>query len=183
MSGKARDGSILLKNLLLPCVCSLLFSAEWVWYTKGFEYQRIRLGEEGEWMGIPSYVESYLSHNASPDTKFYIQWADIEDGWLEGLTFTVESNKDIPIVSVSEYVEIRKQEDHKEQKEVRKFGSFEKSIGFSAGYGSRLNGVLCSKSSLSSPTYGFPRISLPDAVTLEISGEASFIVRKMGNKC
>ena len=164
----------------LLCVSSLLFAAEWVWDTKGFEFQRIRLGEEGEWMEIPSYVESYLSHNASPDTKLYIQWADIEDGWLEGLTFTVESNKDIPIVSASEYVEIRKQEDHKEQKEVRKFGSFEKSIGFSAGYGSKLIGILSNNSSLSSPTNGFPRISLPDAVTLEISGEASFTVKRWG---
>ena len=128
-------------------------------------------------MEIPSYVESYLSHNASPDTKLYIQWADIEDGWLEGLTFTVESNKDIPIVSASEYVEIRKQEDHKE---VRKFGSFEKSIGFSAGYGSKLIGILSNNSSLSSLTNGFPRISLPDAVTLEISGEASFTVKRWG---
>ena len=108
----------------LLCVSSLLFAAEWVWDTKGFEFQRIRLGEEGEWMEIPSYVESYLSHNVSPDTKLYVQWADIEDGWLEELTFTVESNKDIPIVSASEYVKIRKQEDRKEQKEVRKFGSF-----------------------------------------------------------
>ncbi len=164
----------------LLCVCSFLFATEWSWDTKGFDYQRIRVGEEGEWREIPSYVESYLSHYTSPDTKLYVQWADIEDGWLEGLTFTVESNKDIPIVSASEYVEIRKQEDHKEQKEVRKFGSFEKSIGFSAGYGSRLIWILSNNSSLSSPTYGFPRISLPDAVTLEISGEASFTVKRWG---
>lgn len=164
----------------LLCVSSLLFSAEWVWDTKGFEFQRIRLGEEGEWIEIPSYVESCLSHDTSSDTKLYVQWADIEDGWLEGLTFTVESNKDIPIVSASEYVEIRKQENHKEQKEVRKFGSFEKSIELSIGYGSRLVGILSEQSSLSSPTYGFPRISLPDAVTLEISGEASFTVKRWG---
>ena len=41
-------------------------------------------------------------------------------------------------------------------------------------------GIISNNSSLSSPTNGFPRISLPDAVTLEISGEASFTVKRWG---
>ena len=164
----------------LLCVSSLLFAAEWVWDTKGFEFQRIRLGEEGEWMEIPSYVESYLSHNASPDTKLYIQWADNEDNWLEDLTVSVGAKEDIPVISASEYVKIRKQEDKIEKKEARKFGEFKRSIDLSAGYGSRLISVLSNKSNLSTPISGFPRISLPDAVTLEISGEASFTVKRWG---
>ncbi len=164
----------------LLCVSSLLFAAEWVWDTKGFDYQRIRVGEEGVWREIPSYVVSFLSYDTSSDTLLYVQWADSEDDWLEDLTVYVEATEDIPVISASEYVEIRKQEDHKEQKEVRKFGSFEKSIGFSAGYGSRLIGILSNNSSLSSPTNGFPRISLPDAITLDISGDVSFIVKRWG---
>ena len=164
----------------LLCVCSFLFATEWSWDTKGFDYQRIRVGEEGVWKKIPSYVESCLSHDTSSDTKLYVQWTDSEDNWLEDLTVNVEAKEDIPVISASEYVEIRKQEDKVEKKEARKFGEFKRSIKLSAGYGSRLISVLSNKSNLSTPISGFPRISLPDAITLDISGDVSFIVKRWG---
>ena len=164
----------------LLCVCSFLFATEWSWDTKGFDYQRIRVGEEGEWREIPSYVESYLSYDTSSDTKLYVQWADNEDVWLEDLTVSVGAKEDIPVISASEYVKIRKQEDKIEKKEARKFGEFKRSIDLSAGYGSRLISVLSNKSNLSTPISGFPRISLPDAITLDISGDVSFIVKRWG---
>ena len=165
----------------LLCVCSFLFASEWVWDTKGFDLQRKKIGEE-VWREIPSYYESYVFHDNSSDTAIYVPWVDREDGWSHDETADVEAQEEVPIISASEYIEIRKQEDIKEQKEIRKFVGFEKSLQLSAGYGSRLIGVLCSKSSFSSPTYGFPRISLPDAVTLEISGEASFTVKRARSK-
>lgn len=161
----------------LLCVCSFLFATEWSWDTKGFDYQRIRVGEEGEWREIPSYVESYLSYDTSSDTKLYVQWADNEDVWLEDLTVSVEATEYIPIISASEYVEIRKQED---KKEARRFGEFKRSIELSTGYGSRLIGILSTNSNLSTPISGFPRISLPDSITLDISGDVSFIVKRWG---
>ena len=163
----------------LLCVCSFLFASEWVWDTKVFDLQRKRIGEE-VWREIPSYYESYVFHDNSSDTAIYVPWFDREDGWSHDETADVEAQEEVPIISASEYIEIRKQEDKVDQKEERNLGSFKKSIELSIGYGSRLIGVLCSKSSLSSPTYGFPRISLPDAVTLEISGEASFTVKRWG---
>ena len=164
----------------LLCVCSFLFATEWSWDTKGFDYQRIRVGEEGVWREIPSYVVSFLSYDTSSDTLLYVQWADSEDNWLEDLTVYVEATEDIPVISASEYVEIRKQEDKVEKKEARKFGEFKRSIKLSAGYGSRLIGFLSNNSNLSTPISGFPRISLPDAITLDISGEASFTVKRWG---
>ena len=164
----------------LLCVCSFLFATEWSWDTKGFDYQRIRVGEEGVWREIPSYVVSFLSYDTSSDTLLYVQWADSEDNWLEDLTVYVEATEDIPVISASEYVEIRKQEDKVEKKEARKFGEFKRSIKLSAGYGSRLIGFLSNNSNLSTPISGFPRISLPDAITLDISGNISFIVKRWG---
>ena len=164
----------------LLCVCSFLFATEWSWDTKGFDYQRIRVGEEGVWREIPSYVVSFLSYDTSSDTLLYVQWADSEDNWLEDLTVYVEATEDIPVISASEYVEIRKQEDKVEKKEARKFGEFKRSIKLSAGYGSRLIGFLSNNSNLSTPISGFPRISLPDAITLDISGNVSFIVKRWG---
>ena len=164
----------------LLCVCSFLFATEWSWDTKGFDYQRIRVGEEGVWREIPSYVVSFLSYDTSSDTLLYVQWADSEENWLEDLTVYVEATEDIPVISASEYVEIRKQEDKVEKKEARKFGEFKRSIKLSAGYGSRLIGFLSNNSNLSTPISGFPRISLPDAITLDISGNISFIVKRWG---
>ena len=164
----------------LLCVCSFLFATEWSWDTKGFDYQRIRVGEEGVWREIPSYVVSFLSYDTSSDTLLYVQWADSEDNWLEDLTVYVEATEGIPVISASEYVEIRKQEDKVEKKEARKFGELERSIELSAGYGSRLIGFLSNNSNLSTPISGFPRISLPDAITLDISGNISFIVKRWG---
>lgn len=161
----------------LLCVCSFLFATEWSWDTKGFDYQRIRVGEEGVWREIPSYVESCLSYDTSSDTKLYVQWADSEDNWLENLTVSIEAKEDIPVISASEYVEIRKQED---KKEARKFGEIKRSIKLSAGYGSRLIGFLSNNSNLSTPISRFPRISLPDSITLDISGYVSFIVKRWG---
>ena len=164
----------------LLCVCSFLFATEWSWDTKGFDYQRIRVGEEGIWREIPSYVVSCLSYDTSSDTKLYVQWADSEDNWLADLTVSVGAKEDIPVISASEYVEIRKQEDKVEKKEARKFGEFKRSIKLSAGYGSRLIGFLSNNSNLSTPISGFPRISLPDAITLDISGNIPFIVKRWG---
>lgn len=163
----------------LLCVCSFLFATEWSWDTKGFDLQRKRIGEE-VWREIPSYYESYVFHDNSSDTAIYVPWVDREDGWSHDETADVEAKEEVPIISASEYIEIRKQEDKIDQKEERNLGSFKKSIELSIGYGSRLIGILSDKSSLSSHTNGFPRISLPDAVTLEISGEASFTVKRWG---
>ena len=163
----------------LLCVCSFLFASEWVWDTKGFDLQRKRIGEE-VWREIPSYYESYVFHDNSSDTAIYVPWVAREDGWSHDETADVEAQEEVPIISASEYIEIRKQEDKVDQKEERNLGSFKKSIELSIGYGSRLIGILSDQSSLSSPTHGFPRISLPDAVTLEISGEASFTVKRWG---
>ena len=163
----------------LLCVCSFLFASEWVWDTKVFDLQRKRIGEE-VWREIPSYYESYVFHDNSSDTAIYVPWVDRDDGWSHDETADVEAQEEVPIISASEYIEIRKQEDKVDQIQERNLGNFKKSIELSIGYGSRLVGILSEQSSLSSPTYGFPRISLPDAVTLEISGKASFVMKRWG---
>lgn len=163
----------------LLCVCSFLFASEWVWDTKGFDLQRKKIEEE-VWREIPSYYESYVFHDNSSDTAIYVPWVDREDGRSHDETADVEAQEEVPIISASEYIKTRKQEDKVDQKEERNLGSFKKSIELSIGYGSRLIGFLSYNSNLSTPISGFPRISLPDAVTLEISGEASFTVKRWG---
>ena len=107
----------------LLCVCSFLFASEWVWDTKGFDLQRKRIGEE-VWREIPSYYESYVFHDNSSDTAIYVPWVDRDDGWSHDETADIEAQEEVPIISASEYIEIRKQEDIKEQKEIRKFVGF-----------------------------------------------------------
>ena len=100
------------RNLLLVFIffaCSLLSAAEWSWETKGFPFQRIRIGEDGEWREIPSYVDSCISTNTPLGTTLSIQWATQKGAWLEELTEIVEDNDIVPVISAGEYVEVKRE--------------------------------------------------------------------------
>lgn len=156
---------------LLVLVGPLLFAAEWLWETKGFPFQRIKIGEEGIWREIPSYVDTCFSIHAPLGTTLSVQWAGKEGAWLEDLEEIVEDSDLIPVISAAEYVD-RKQESQKTTSK-KKASRFRKSIGLSVGYGSRLIGIY--RNSLVSPSsLGFPRISLPDVITIGVNGETSY---------
>lgn len=162
------------RNLLLVFIffaCSLLSAAEWSWETKGFPFQRVMIGEEGEWREVPPYIESCISPDSPLDTTLYIQWAAIDGAWLEDLTEAIEDTEVFPVISAVDYVEIKRGSREIQPKE--RISRFDESLCFSIGYGSRLIGIL--RNSIASPSsFGFPRISLPDAVTLDLRGEVSY---------
>ena len=169
------------RNLLLVFIffaCSLLSAAEWSWETKGFPFQRIRIGEDGEWREIPSYVDSCISTNTPLGTTLSIQWATQKGAWLEELTEIVEDNDIVPVISAGEYVEVKRESQEVNTKE--KVSRLRKSLGLSVGYGSRLLGIFQDNPTYSSSSKGFPRISLPDAVSLDFNGELFFKVSEWG---
>ena len=162
------------RNILFVFIfftCSLLSAAEWSWETKGFPFQRVRIGEEGEWREVPPYIESCVSLDSPLGTTLYVQWAAIDGAWLEDLTEAIEETEDFPVISAADYVEIKRES--REIKPKERINRFDENLCFSIGYESRLIGIY--RNSIASPSsFGFPRISLPDAVTLDLRGEVSY---------
>lgn len=149
----------------------MLSAAEWSWETKGFPFQRVRIGEEGEWREVPPYIESCVSPDFSLGTTLYVQWAAIDGAWLEDLTEAIEDTEVFPVISAADYIEIKRET--REIKPKERISRFDESLCFSIGYGSRFIGIY--RNSIASPSsFGFPRISLPDAVTLDLRGEVSY---------
>ena len=162
------------RNLLFVFIffaCSLLSAAEWSWETKGFPFQRVKIGEEGEWREVPPYIESCVSPDFSLGTTLYVQWAAIDGAWLEDLTEAIEDTEVFPVISAADYIEIKRET--REIKPKERISRFDESLCFSIGYGSRFIGI-CRNSIASPSSFGFPRISLPDAVTLDLRGEVSY---------
>lgn len=164
--------------LILAFVCSLLSAAEWSWDTKGFSFQRIRMGEEGGWREIPPYVDSCVSSGAPSGTKLFVQWAQEEGYCLEDLTVIIDDEGFVPVISAVDYVEVK--DATKLTKPKKGPSKLEKSLDFSIGYGSRLIGLYSGEHQYSSYSKGFPRISLPDAVTLDVKGEVLYINKGWG---